>query len=290
MAPGAYGADALVLGGDIVGRSLIAITSAADGYAAQIDGHALTGVSSRGLDELTRAIRRRGDYYVIGGAAELERLSDATEFQGALRTAIRQSAQDWVTLAEERLRGSGVRCFVVPGGQDPPELDAIWGGGESVVLAGDGVVSVDGEHQLLSVSCATPTPFKEAREVSELQMRSRLESAAAEVRDMGNAVLVVHTPPYGCALDQAPLLDENLCAKAGMGRTASVGSIAVRDFIEAHQPLVAAHGQVHERNGTCRIANTLCVNPGSRAGEGELTGALLDVGDRSATARMLVAR
>jgi Icc-related predicted phosphoesterase len=42
---------------------------------------------------------------------------------------------------------------------------------------------------------------------------------------------------------------------------ASVGSTAIREFIERHQPLLALHGHVHESRAAERIGRTLCLNP-----------------------------
>ena len=67
-------------------------------------------------------------------------------------------------------------------------------------------------------------------------------------------VYVMHAPPFRTNLDA--LYD---------GR--SVGSRAIRQFIEENQPYLTLHGHIHEapsRSGSYRdkIGNTVCVNPG----------------------------
>lgn len=61
--------------------------------------------------------------------------------------------------------------------------------------------------------------------------------------DLSRAIFLFHTPPYQTALDRAAL----------DGRTVDhvpldlhVGSIAVKEFIRAKQPLLTLHGHVHE--------------------------------------------
>jgi Icc-related predicted phosphoesterase len=54
--------------------------------------------------------------------------------------------------------------------------------------------------------------------------------------------------------------------------------VAVREAIEAHQPLVSLHGHIHESGGSVRIGRTLAINAGSEYGEGILHGVLLTVG------------
>jgi len=61
--------------------------------------------------------------------------------------------------------------------------------------------------------------------------------------DLSRAVCLFHTPPYDTALDRAAL-DGQVVDHAPVD--VHVGSIAVRRFIEARQPLVTLHGHVHE--------------------------------------------
>jgi Icc-related predicted phosphoesterase len=61
--------------------------------------------------------------------------------------------------------------------------------------------------------------------------------------DLSAAVLLLHAPPHGTDLDRAAL-DGRLVD--GVPLDVHVGSIAVRRFIEARQPLVSLHGHVHE--------------------------------------------
>src|SRR6266511_1913048 len=79
------------------------------------------------------------------------------------------------------------------------------------------------------------------------------------------------------ALDQCPKLDENLrpVSSGGNPVMTSAGSTAVRELIEAHQPLLGLHGHIHEGRGIARIDRTVCVNPGSNYSEGVLNGSLI---------------
>jgi Icc-related predicted phosphoesterase len=62
-------------------------------------------------------------------------------------------------------------------------------------------------------------------------------SALAGEEDLRRAVFLFHTPPFDTALDRVAVYDTG---------TESVGSIAVREFIEKRQPLVTLHGHIHE--------------------------------------------
>jgi Icc-related predicted phosphoesterase len=82
---------------------------------------------------------------------------------------------------------------------------------------------------------------------------------------------------YGSGLDLANLLDETMTLVHAGRITVPVGSTAVRDAIEQHQPILSLHGHVHEARGFARIGRTLAINPGSSYGHGDLLGAIVDL-------------
>ena len=64
-----------------------------------------------------------------------------------------------------------------------------------------------------------------------------------------------------------------------------VGSVAVRDSILTHQPLLSVHGHIHESRGIKKMGRTLAINPGSVYGDGVLQGALIDLDVKKAKVR-----
>jgi len=62
-------------------------------------------------------------------------------------------------------------------------------------------------------------------------------------KDLSKAIFLFHTPPYQTALDRADL-DGKVIDHVPLD--VHVGSIAVKDFIHEHQPLITLHGHVHE--------------------------------------------
>ncbi len=80
--------------------------------------------------------------------------------------------------------------------------------------------------------------------------------------DLSRAVMLFHTPPYQTALDRAGL-DGKMVDHVPLD--VHVGSMAVRRFIEARQPLLTLHGHIHESariTGSWqeRIGETLCLS------------------------------
>lgn len=106
--------------------------------------------------------------------------------------------------------------------------------------------------------------------------------------DLERAVFLFHAPPYETALDRAAL-DGRAVDHAPLD--AHVGSIAIRRFIEARQPLATLHGHVHESARITgawqeRIGRTLCL---SAAHDGpELALVRLDLENPEAATRDLL--
>jgi hypothetical protein len=117
--------------------------------------------------------------------------------------------------------------------------------------------------------------------MSEEAFLDRISDLLQPIRDPRRTVLMTHVPPYGSGLDTAPLLDASLrpTVSAGDVLRGPVGSHGVRSAIERFQPLIGAHGHIHESGGEARIGRTLCLNAGSEANMGILRGYLIDVGE-----------
>jgi Icc-related predicted phosphoesterase len=93
------------------------------------------------------------------------------------------------------------------------------------------------------------TPFNTPYEFSEEELSSLLAAGFDRIKDADDFILVSHTPPFQTETDK--LLNGT-----------HVGSIAVRKFIELHQPLLCMTGHIHESIGEDTIGRTRILNPG----------------------------
>jgi len=108
---------------------------------------------------------------------------------------------------------------------------------------------------IMGVGYSNPTPFGTPSEVSDDQIALWLNQAHEQVRDLPHLLLVAHNPPFGTAADKV---------RGGV----SVGSRAVREFIEKVQPEVCLTGHIHEARAVDAIGRTVIVNPGQLVGGG----------------------
>jgi len=128
-----------------------------------------------------------------------------------------------------------------------------------------------GAHEVVGYAYVPPTPFQlkdwerydvsrylppgavspeeGLRSVSADAWETRHATIAADLErlaegvTMDRAVLLLHSPPFETALDRAAT-DGKMIDHVPLDL--HVGSVAVRRFIERHQPLLTLHGHIHE--------------------------------------------
>jgi Icc-related predicted phosphoesterase len=256
---------------------MIPIEASKSGWRASYGDHRYVDLTERERLELESLIRDNGQYPIAGEHDQLVELFAEDRRDATFEQVVIESIRRWVDLAEERLAGSGIRCFVTPGNDDFWSIDEPLQGSDVVEFVEGRCVRLDDDHEMVTTGYSNITPWKSPRELDENGLADRLEGMFAEVRDPANLVAVLHCPPRGTELDQAPMIDSDFRVQSSGGavKTGPVGSQAVRDFIERHQPLVALHGHVHESKGSEMIGRTLCLNPGSEYTSGVLNCAVV---------------
>lgn len=286
-----YPADALVMGGDLTGKALVPIVREGDGsYSAVIIGERRTARTAEELDQMQRAIATNGMYPLIVDPDEARALATDTERrEEAFEQALLDELRLWVELADERLAGTGTRAYVIPGNDDPWEVDAVLASGSSVVACDETVEEI-GPHEMASFGYSNRTPWHTPRELDEEEIYARLKRLVDQLEEPGRAILNIHVPPYESSLDTAFEVDEDLryVMKGGRPHEVPTGSPAVRQIIEETQPLLSLHGHIHESKGVTKIGRTVAINPGSDYGSGHLDGCLVHLAPEKVVNQYLV--
>jgi Icc-related predicted phosphoesterase len=206
--------------------------------------------------------------------AELD--ADPKKVQKLFTEEMCKTVGRWMQLADEKLKDSKVRLFVSPGNDDEMEIDDVIADAKRVELAEGRMIDIGG-YEMISSGWANPTPWHTYREAPEEELARRMEPMLAQIKDMSRAIFNFHPPPYGTSLDEAPALDEDLRPIHGGRALRHVGSTAVREAIDKHQPMLSLHGHIHEGKGITRIGKTLAINPGSAYEEGILMSAIVEL-------------
>jgi len=279
-----YNANVLVMGGDIIGKLAIPIiTEGAGRYRATLQGTTEHLESEDQLRTLQQRIADLGFYYQVMEEDEFRALrADQSAVDAMFHRLARQRLEAWVDLAESRLAGTGIQCYVTGGNDDYPDvLEALHrAGAQSVVPCEGHMVQLDDDHTMISIGNSTPTPWKTPREMTDEELGAVIDRMIAEVSDLTHCIFNFHDPPVDSTLDTCPMLDwesdpPKQISKAGQVVMHGAGSHSVRRAIEGHQPVLGLHGHIHESAGAVKIGRTLCVNPGSEYGEGRLRGVLI---------------
>jgi uncharacterized protein len=275
-----YGAEVLILGGDVTGKMVVSVCHQEDGsYLSSFAGKEMSLPGEEEVVNFERRIADMGFYPRRMTEAEFEEVRDDPERQEQLfHELTRERIEEWIEYARPRLLEQGVKCFAAPGNDDGFFVDELLAGSGVIELLEGRVVEIDG-LEMLSTGWSNETPWKTERECTEPELKERILSMVEQLREPSASIFNIHVPPHGTNLDQCPKLDEELrpVSSGGNPVMTSAGSAAVRELIEAYQPVLGLHGHIHEGRGKTRLGRTICVNPGSVYSEGVLNGSLIRI-------------
>ena len=275
-----YKADAVLYAGDLTGKAMVPIVETGDRYEASLLGQRRVARSEEELAALERDVASLGYYAFRTTKEEVDALGgDQAKLDALFSKEIQGRVRQWLDLAAERLEGTGVPLVLIPGNDDPYDIDESLAASQYCVNADGAVVDIPGNLQVLGLGKSSPTPWRTPREVSEDAFREEIFSLADQLADPRRTIFLIHCPPFGSGLDTAPVLDQNLRLQASAGdlMRGPVGSTGVLEAVQQVRPLLSLHGHIHESGGEKKIGSTLCINPGSEAGSGVVRGYLVDV-------------
>jgi uncharacterized protein len=274
-----YEANVMVLGGDMTGKALVPIVEEGKGrWHATLLENRREFEGEDEVKEFEESVMRRGYYPFRTDPDQMSELTESEELRDKLfHKEMLGTVERWMQMADEKLDGTGIDCFVSPGNDDQFEVDEIISDAKRVRLA-EGEVVEFGDFQMVSTGWSNRTPWDTYREEDEDELAERLKKMTSQITAPPEKTIYnFHCPPYGSGLDDAPEIDENMRPKHGGRALVPVGSKAVRDAIKEGQPTLSLHGHIHEAKGNTRIGNTLCINPGSSYEQGQLLGAVVNL-------------
>jgi Icc-related predicted phosphoesterase len=277
-----YKVDVLVLGGDMTGKALVPITALPDGtFKATLLQQEFILKNEEEARDMERRVGSRGYYpfrVTPDQLAEFE--ADPARLDTFFHEQMLSVLSRWLALADERLAGTSLKCYVCPGNDDSAETDDVIRQSKCVELTEGRVVELGDGFSMVSTGYSNITPWKTYRELPEPELAAKLDGMIPAQADMRKLVFNFHCPPYGSNLDDAPQVDENLNIKDAGRALIPVGSTAVRDAIMKHQPLLSLHGHIHEAKGVAKLGKTLSINAGSLYEQGVLQGVVVELDKR----------
>ena len=119
-----YEADVLIMGGDVVGKLAIPVIRESNGYfRAHLMGKTEHLEGQADLQNYEDRIGTLGYYSKIMDEDEYQAIqSDPADVERVFHDLARERLASWIELAEMRLAGSEVKCLVIGGNDDDPEV------------------------------------------------------------------------------------------------------------------------------------------------------------------------
>ncbi len=282
-----YDLDAIILGGDILGKLMIPIVERSDGkYDATLQSAKFV-LTKDEIPEFSKKCRLISYLPYVTTPEEVDRIAaDETYREDLFEKLEHDTVRSWLSLIPDRVPAN-CKVLLSPGNDDRLSLDDVirdeMKNVPNLIFGKDEVIRLDDDTELLCFSWSNPTPFDSPRECSEEEIEKRLEKVAQQVEDTSTAVFCIHVPPHDTIIDYANMPSDDLKYDMHRGHTrmSPVGSTAVRKIIEKYQPLLGLHGHIHESPGIAYIGRTQCINPGSEYTEGILKAYLVEIdGDK----------
>ena len=277
-----YGADVVILGGDVTGKAMVPIVQRANGtWEASLQDHKDTLESEDAIVEFEKRVMNRGYYPIRVSDQEYVAMQEDEDLvDKRFKEVMLEGTERWIAMAEDKLAGSGIRVVACPANDDMFEIDDLLKDAQ-VVETGDEEHPIQlGEFTMVSMGWTNPTPWHTFREAEEPDLAVRIERALSAATSPETTIFNFHAPPYGSNLDNAPALNPDLTYVSGGQAIRPVGSTSVHGSIERYQPLLSLHGHIHESKGAARIGKTLALNPGSSYEEGILQSAVITIDDK----------
>jgi len=270
-----YKADILVAGGDLTGKAIVPIIKRSyNYYTVRYKGEDLEIRSEEEVSRIRNDIIDSGYYPFDTTPEELQKLS-AEAVDKLFSAFMKERIENWVKLAEERLKGIA-KVYILPGNDDRFDIDEAFENSDFVENPEGKVIKIN-SYEMVATGFSNITPWNAPRDVPEDELLKKVDQMMKKVENMENCIFVSHCPPFACGIDFAPKLDANRKPLiSGSGHvTAPAGSTAIRKAIETYQPLLGLHGHIHESPGVTKIGRTVCINPGSEYETGILKAALI---------------
>lgn len=193
-----YKANVLVMGGDILGKAIVFLEEIQPGvYLTEEHGHQVKFTTETEVQGFEKRASDRGLYPYRCRQGEPQELRASGEIGPLFEDLMKKRLAEWLALAEERLAGTGVRCFIMGGNDDPPSVLTVLEGRDTRIVSNpeDHIVSLDDDSEMLSGGWSNPTPWHTPRECSEEELGKRIDTLMVQVRRPESLVMNLHVPP-----------------------------------------------------------------------------------------------
>ena len=257
-----YGADVVIVGGDVTGKAMVPIVERGGHWEATFQDHHEVLETETEVRAIEPKIQNRG-YYPIRVSDEEYRHMQEDEDAVDKRFKRGHDGGDRALDRDGRRQARRARCIrviVCPANDDMFEIDPILQSGHVVEMGGEEhPIDLEGftmvSHGLDEPDAVGHVP----RAARGAARRAARRPSSSTSPTPSTTIFNFHAPPYGSGLDEAPALDDDMNIKAGGQAMRPVGSTSVRAAIERVQPVLStARPHPREQGGDADRARRWC--------------------------------
>ncbi len=126
-----YGADTLIMGGDITGKSIVNIETLPGGkFRSHFMGKEEAFETEGEEKDFEKAVKTAGFYPYACSKEEWQScLRDTSRMDAVFEQLMKRSLEEWFAFAERKLKGTGIRCYVMSGGKQYSDQSGYEGDG-----------------------------------------------------------------------------------------------------------------------------------------------------------------
>lgn len=222
--------------------------------------------SDEQVKTISKTLRDNGYYPYVTDEEEYNNIAnDKDYFKKVLLKVMEEYFRVDISKIENNYRKLGVKLVYLAGNDDPKEfVNKIYEEYDNDVLIpiDEKTMNIN-DYMFLGFGYSNETPWHTARELPEREIEERLIKLFSGLNrnELDRTIAIIHVPPYGTTIDQAPKLTNDLkpVVEGGVVAMEHVGSTAVRRILENFGPLIGLHGHVHESYGI-DFLNAKCCN------------------------------
>src|SRR5262245_19553820 len=192
-----YGADTLLLGGDISAKIVVPVVRSGRGaYRAEFHGQQ-ERLDDSSVEDFERRAANSGLYTERMDPDEYQHYADhPAEVEQLFDRVMRRTVQRWLEYAKIKLADSPVIIYNAPGNDDPPAVDDVLlaHGDDRVRFVEGEIVEIAPGMEMLSTGYTNHTPWDTHREYSEEQIAEHLRAMTARLEHPQTAIFNIHVP------------------------------------------------------------------------------------------------
>ncbi len=191
-----YGADVVIVGGDITGKAMVPIVERHGRWETTLQDHLEVLESEEAVRDIETKILNRGYYPIRVSEEEYRHMQeDEDAVDKRFKEVMLEGTERWIAMADEKLKGKVHRVVVCPANDDMFEIDPVLKSGHVVEMGTDEPLELDG-FSMVSYGWTNPTPWDTFRELPEEELGRRIDKIVEKVAEPDRTIFNFHAPPH----------------------------------------------------------------------------------------------